>query len=132
MLQIFSPYLQWKPVQMYFKIGRTINLVVVILMSLEILGASLATLPSTSMSRLSIHSQKAPSILGSFLFEKTEEEKESSEKENDHISRPILLDFSSAARSLSAFHSSDFHLIAHVFQYHVRPPVHQLNCVFLI
>jgi hypothetical protein len=118
---------------MYFKVAKTINFLVVVLMSLEILGASLAVLPSASDSRLAIHSHKAPSsILGSFLFEKTEEENEGSEKENGSISRALLLDFSSAARSLSAFHSPDFHVVAHAFQYDVRPPVHQLNCVFLI
>lgn len=118
---------------MYFKVARTINLLVVVLMSLEILGASLAVLPSASHSSLSIHSQKAlSSILGSFLLEKTEEENEGSEEEKDHFSRVVLIDFSSAARSLSAFHSPDFHVLAHAFQYDVRPPVHQLNCVFLI
>jgi hypothetical protein len=118
---------------MYFKVVRTVNLVVVTLMSLEILGASLTVLPSTSDTRFVIRSQKAPSsILASFLFEKTEEEKEGSETENEHISRAVLIDFSSAARSLSDFHSPDFHLIAHAFHYDVRLPVHQLNCVFLI
>jgi hypothetical protein len=118
---------------MYFKVARTINFVIVIVMSFEILAASLAVLPSGSDTRLAIRSQKSPSsILGSFLFEKTEEEKEGTEKENDHISRAVLLDFSSAARSLSAFHSPAFYSIAHASQYDVRPPVHQLNCVFLI
>lgn len=118
---------------MYFKVARTVNLLVIILMSLQILGASIASLPSTSDHRASIHSQKTPSsILGSFLFEKTEEETKKFEEENGHLSRVVLIDFSSIALSLSAYHSPNFDLSIHTFRYDVRPPVHQLNCVFII
>jgi hypothetical protein len=118
---------------MDLKVAKAINMVVVVLMSLEILGTLFAVLPPTSDARLAIHSKKAQSsILASFLFEKTEEENENTEEENDCVFRVILVDFSSVARSLSAFHSSDFDLSAHTFQFEIRPPVHQLNCVFLL
>jgi hypothetical protein len=113
------------------KAARTINLFVVVLMTLEILGASATALPSSSAYRLSICSEESQaSILGSFLFEKAEEENEKTEEENAHLTRVVLLDFASIALSLSAHHSPHYRLSLDTDRYSQRPPLHQLNCVF--
>lgn len=114
---------------MYPKVARTINLIVVVLMSLEILGASATAMPWTSGP--CIYSEEPPSSLfGSDLFEKAEEENERTEDES--LSRVILIDLSQIAFSLSAYHHRDFDLAVNTFQFDVRPPLHQLNCVFLL
>ena len=117
-------------VQMYTKVARTINLIVVVLMSLEILGASATAMPWTSGP--CIYSEEPPSsFFGSDLFEKAEEENEKDEDEKS-LSRAILMDLSQVAFSLSACYSRDLDLAVNTFQYDVRPPLHQLNCVFLL
>jgi len=115
---------------MYFKIARSIKLIVILLMSVDILGASMAILPSTSDNRLTIHSEKKHStICGSFLFEQSDEENETDDK-NDHIARVVLIDFSWIARSFNSYHFPDLNSSVRVFLNYVRPPLHQLNCVF--
>jgi hypothetical protein len=118
---------------MYCKVARSINVFVVLLMSLEILGASITALPSTAEYALSICSEDTASGgLGFLMFEKAEEENEKTEEENAHLHRPLLIDFSRIALSLSAFHSPAQIESTSFFRYTVRPPVHQLNCVFLV
>jgi hypothetical protein len=120
---------------MYLRAARTITFLVVVLMSLEILGSSVTALPSSSDHdhTLTLHSKKSPtSILGSFLFEKAEEESEKTEEEKDRMTRVILIDFSRIAFSLSFYHTPQVQSSELTFQYDVRPPVHELNCVFLI
>lgn len=118
---------------MYLKVARAITFLVIILMTLQILGASVTALPSTSNHTFTLHSKKIPSsILGSYLLEKAEEESEKPEEENGGASRVVLIDFSQIAFSLSFYHTPLIQLSAPAFQYNVRPPVHQLNCTFLI
>lgn len=118
---------------MYLKVARTITFLVILLMSLDIVGASLTALPSTSDHALTIHAQKPPSsIFGYFLFEKAEEESEKTKEEKDGVARVVLIDFSQIAFSLSIYHNPQAELSVPTFQYNVRPPVHQLNCTFLI
>ena len=119
---------------MYLKAARTITSLVILLMTLEIFGAAATALPSTADHAVTLHSQKSKSssILGSFLFEKAEEETENTEEEKNSIARVVLEDFSRIAVSLSFYHTPQVHFAAFTFQYDVRPPLHQLNCVFLI
>jgi hypothetical protein len=131
-LQNFSIF-EVKQAQMRLKVAKAINLIVIILMSIEIVGASFAVLPSSSDNSPIINFENpSSSIIDSFFFEKTEETNENNEEENDHMARVILVDFSCVARSLSAFHSSDFDLSVHAVQDHVGSPVYQVNCVFLL
>ena len=66
---------------MYCKVARSINGFVVLLMSLEILGASITALPSTAEYALSICSEDTASGgLGFLMFEKAEEENEKTEE----------------------------------------------------
>lgn len=118
---------------MYFKVARTVNLLVVVLMSFEILGASIMILPLTSRYDITLYSEELPSsLLDVILFEKAEEENEKTEEEKHCLSRAILVDLSLVKLSLSAYHSPHIHLEFSTSRYEVRPPIHQLNCVFLI
>jgi hypothetical protein len=118
---------------MYLKAARTITFFMSLLMSLEILGAAVTSLPPTSDYTFTLHIQKSKSsVLGSFLFEKTEEETEKTEEKKDGTKGPVLLDFSRIVCSLSFSSASQIHFENFTFQYDVRPPLHQLNCVFLI
>jgi len=126
---IFAP----KQSQMFFRTATTIKLILVLMMSLDILGASLAVLPSTSDSRLNIHAQRpASSIFGSFLFEQADVENENAGGENDHHSRVVAIDFSRVVDSLNASCRSELNLSVRAFRNYGRPPLHQLYCVFLI
>lgn len=119
---------------MYLKVGRTIILFVAVLMLLEIFVASATALSWTSCSVIysEEYSEELPSsILDSMLFEKAEEENEETEEEKCLL-RVVLIDFSKITLSLSAYHSPDFDLAVNTFRHDVRPPVHQLNCVFLL
>lgn len=132
LVKLFLAYLCLNQVKMYLKVARSITFLVIILMTLQILGASVTALPSTSDHTFTLHSKKRPpSILGSFLCEKAEEETEKGE-ERDGMARVILIDFSRIAFSLSFFHTPPGELSVPAFQYNIRPPVHQLNCTFLI
>ena len=115
---------------MYFKVARTINVVVILLMSLEIFGAPAAALRWNAEPTI-FSEEVASSILGSDLFEKAEEENENTEGAKS-LSRIVLADLSQIALSLSACHSPDFYLSVNTFRFDVKPPVHQLNCVFLL
>jgi hypothetical protein len=119
---------------MYFNLARTITSLVVLLMVLEIFGAAItAALPSASTDTLTLHEHKPPSsVLAAYLFEKTEEETEETEEEKDRMSRVILLDFSRIAFSISFHHTPQVEVSVRGSQYDVRPPLHELNCVFLI
>jgi hypothetical protein len=118
---------------MYFQVTRTLITLVILLISLEILGPSATASPSTSDHTATLHSQKAASsMFGSFLFEKTEEETERNEDEKDRMARIVLVNFSRIAFSLSFYHTPPVNLTVLPFQYDVRPPLHELNCVFLI
>ncbi len=102
-------------------------------MSLDILGASLAVPAPTSGSHLTVHTQRGtPSILGSFLFEESDEENENGGTENDHNARVSVKDFSRLAGSLNAIQLSHLNSSVRAFRNYVRPPLYELNCVFLI
>lgn len=129
----FFTSLYRKQAEMYLKVARTVTSLIILLMSLELFGAAAVALPSTSDHTLTLHSQKSKSsIFSSFLFEKAEEETEETEEEKDGMMRAVLVDFSRIAGSLSFYHTPQVHFAAFTFQYDVRPPLHQLNCVFLI
>jgi hypothetical protein len=118
---------------MYLKVARTITSFVILLMALEILGAAATASPSTSDYTITLRSEKSKaSIFGYFLFEKAEEEIEKTEEEKDGIPGVVLVDFSLVAGSLSFYHTPQVLFVAFTSQYDVRPPLHQLNCVFLI
>jgi hypothetical protein len=123
---------------MYLKVARTITFFVILFISLDIVGASVAAIPSTSDHALTLHSQtlhsqKLPSaILTALLFEKAEEETARSEDEKYNMAGVVLLDFSRLAFSLSFYHTPPVQLQSPTFQYDVRPPLHELNGVFLI
>ena len=118
---------------MYPKLARAITFLVVLLMSLEIFGASVDAIPPSSDHTLTIHSQKRPSSLFDNLFlQKAVEESEKTEEEKDGLPRVLLIDFSRMAFSLSFYYTPQIQLAVPTFQYDVRPPLHQLNCLFLI
>ncbi|HYG04191.1 MAG TPA: hypothetical protein VD927_17210 [Chryseosolibacter sp.] len=113
--------------------ARSVNFLVVLLMFLQIVGASANAQPTSGDRQLTLHAQKPPSsIIASFLFEKTEEGSEKTEEEKDRMARVVLIDFSRITFSLSLFHSPHVQLAIPTFQYNVRPPLHQVKCVFLI
>jgi hypothetical protein len=117
---------------MYRTLAKTIVLLVILLMPLEIVRAAATDVPSTSDRTVTLHAETESWTLGSFLFEKTEEETERSEEETDGMMRVILEDFSRIAVSLSFYHTPQVPFTALTFQYDARTPLHQLNCVFLI
>lgn len=111
-------------------VTRTINVVVVVLMTLEIFGMCVITPRWTA--NPTIYREESPSsFLGSIVFEKAEEETEETE-EGKSFSRLVLLDFSQIARSLSIFYINDYHSIPHLSDSDVKHRLHQRNCVFLI
>lgn len=115
------------------KVARLIAFFVVLLMSLEIIGASVSALPATSGHAFSIVSEKqSPSLFGNLFFEKAEEESEKDEKERDGTPRVVLIDFSRVAFSLSFYYTPLVQLAVPECRYDVRPPLHQLHCLFLI
>jgi hypothetical protein len=118
---------------MYLKVSRTIISLVILLLFLEILGVAATALPSASDDTLTLHSHKPlSSILGYFLFEKVEEETENTGDEENSMAGVFLLDFSRIAFSLSFYHTPQVQFTVLAFQYDVRPPLHEFNCVFLI
>lgn len=122
-----------KQAEMYLKVARTITSLVILLMSLQIIGAAATALPSASDYTLTLHSQKSKaSVFGSVFFEKVEEETEKTEGEKDGMVGVVLIDFSRITDSLSFYHTPQVHVSAVTFQYDVRPHLHQFNCVFLI
>jgi hypothetical protein len=121
------------------KVVRTIICLVVFLMFLDIVGAAVTTLPTSSDHALTIHTSKSKCwMLISFLFEKSEEESEneeeteSPEEGKDTIDRIILQYFSRIAASRSFYYAPRIRFAALTFQYDVRPHLHEFNCVFLI
>jgi len=117
---------------MYLRVARTITFFVCLLMSLEILGIAATAFPPTCDHTFTQHLQKSKSTFNSFLFEKAEEETEKTGEEKGGMMRAVLLDFSRIARSRSFYPAPQVHFEAFTFQYDVRPPLHQLNRVFLI
>jgi len=133
MLRIIYTSLHRKQVEMYLKVARTITYLVILLLSLELLGAATTILPSASDHTVTVHSRKTKScVFSAFLCEKTEEETEKTEEEKDGTVRVILQDFSRIAASLSCYHTLHVHFEVLASQYDVRPHLHQVNCVFLI
>lgn len=118
---------------MFLRLAKSLNMLMALLMLLQVVGATANALPRTADHAITLHSRKAPSsILASFLFEKTEEGNEKSEEEKDRMARIVLIDFSQITFSLSFQHSPLARLEVPTAQYDVRPPLHQVNCVFLI
>jgi hypothetical protein len=102
-------------------------------MSLEILGAAATALPPTPDYTFTQHLQKSKSsTCNSFLFEKTEEETEKTGEDKGGMMRAVLLDFSRITGLFSFSPAPQVRFEPFTFQYDVRPPLHQLNCVFLI
>jgi hypothetical protein len=115
------------------KVERSVTIIVILLFSLRILGASAINLPSAEHKFERIQSKKsnACSALASFLFEKTEEG-ENAGMNKDGISRVVLIDFSQIAFSLSYYYSGQIQVSDPTSWYDVHPPVYQINCVYLI
>ncbi|HYC85013.1 MAG TPA: hypothetical protein VEB86_07315 [Chryseosolibacter sp.] len=113
--------------------ARFVSTIVLLLILLETVGAAVTVLPATSERSATIHTKKpTPSVLGSLLFEKAEEETDKSEEEKDSSHRVLLVDFSRVALTLSFYHTSHTAFRPLACQYNLRPPLHALNCVFLI
>ena len=118
---------------MYQRLARGFTSLVILLMSLQILGAAATSSSTSSGNSFSLHSKKTQStVLGSYICEKAGEESEKSAEEKDRMTRVFLLDFSRLVSSLSAFHTPQIPFTVFACQYDVRPPLHQLYCVFLI
>ncbi len=118
---------------MHLRIARTIYVIVLMLMCLEIIGASATAGMSASCQGISIAAaEERTSIPGAFLFEKAEEENDKTEEENCHIARTLLIDFSHVAHSLSACYLGVLHLPANTTLFNVRPPAYRLNRVLLL
>jgi len=118
---------------MYSKLFGTINLVAVLVMSLQTLGTSATAMlwASDPGSYYEDYEELESSIPGSDVFEKAEEENEKTEEENC-LSRVVLMDLAKNALSLCAYHCPDFEPSVNTIQYNIRPPLHQLHCVFVI
>jgi len=118
---------------MFLKAARIVTTLVVLLMSLEIVGAAVTAFPTESSPSLAFHAKKMKgSSIVSLFLEKAEEENEKTEEEKEGMPGVLIADFSTIAISLCLFHTSRPHATPLAFQYDVRPPVHQLNCVFII
>ena len=125
--------LHHKTLKMPLKAVRIVTTTVLLLILLEIVGAAITALPTSSEHTTTLHPKRSgTSVLASFLFEKSEEETEKTEKEKDRSDRVVLVDFSRVAFTLSFYHTSQKFLTHIAFLYNVRPPLHTLNCVFLI
>ncbi|HEY0656260.1 MAG TPA: hypothetical protein VGD65_24165 [Chryseosolibacter sp.] len=115
------------------RVARLINLVVVMLMSAEIIGASITATRATCGYAVNIVAEESgASLVGSVLFEKAEEENEKTEEENGHVTRALLIDFARIALSLSAHHSPQCDHRETTFGDRSKSAVHKFNCVFLI
>lgn len=119
--------------KMPLKAAKIVSTIVLLLILLETVGAAVTALPAISERSATIHTKKStPSVLASFLFEKAEEETDKTEEEKGGSHRSILVDFTRVALILSFYHTQHTHFKPLTHQYNVRPPVHALNCVFLI
>jgi hypothetical protein len=115
------------------KAARIISIIVLLPILLEIVGAAVSSLPETSERSATIHAKKpTPSVLAYLIFEKVEEETDKNEEEKDGSDRIVLVYFSRVALTLSLYHTRQTHYKPLTHQYNVQPPVHELNCVFLI
>lgn len=119
---------------MRLTVAKSISLAVVLLISLRIFGATVTALLPAFNHTGSIHTHETgvSTLFDTFLLEKVEDENEKTENESENVSRIVLIDFSRLAFSLSTYHSPQQELLVTAFQYDVRPPLHQLNCIFLI
>jgi hypothetical protein len=115
------------------KAARIVSIIVLLPILLEIVGTAVPSLPETSEHSATIHTKKpTPSILAYLIFEKVEEETDKNEEEKDGSHRIVLVYFSRIASTLSLYHARQTYFKPLTHQYNVRPPVHALNCVFLI
>jgi hypothetical protein len=117
---------------MRFTIAKSISIVIVLLISLRIFGATATALLPAFDHTGSIHTHETgvSTLFDTFLLEKLENENERAENEN--VGKIVLIDFSRLSFSLSSYHSPQSELWLNALQYDVRPPLHQLNCTFLI
>lgn len=112
---------------------RFITSLVILLLSFEIFGAALTACATSDDGSFYFHAKKSSaSVINSIFIEKAEEETEKNEEEKDGTARPVLVDFSRVVTSLSFRHTPQTEFTPFRFQYDVRPPLHTINCVFLI
>jgi hypothetical protein len=115
------------------KAARIVSVIVLLPILLEMVGAAVSSLPETSERSATIHTKKpTPSVLAYLIFEKVEEETDKNEEEKDGSDRIVLVYFSRVALTLSLYHTRQTLDKPLIHQYNVQPPVHELNCVFLI
>lgn len=112
---------------------RKITSLLFLMFSLQIVGAAATVLPSTSDRTLFIRANNRTScIINSFLLDLIKDGVEKTLEPEDEIDRVLLHDFSIIAASLSGYHTPQYVTAPEAYLYDVRPPLHQVNCVFLI
>jgi hypothetical protein len=115
------------------KIGKILSVAVVLIMSIDVVGAAVTVCPAESIDQPTLTSKRADtSLISSLFIEKAEEENEKSEEEKQSCSRIVLVDFSQIAFSLARFHTPHLYISRCSQTYDVRPPLYAFHCIFII
>lgn len=120
--------------QMLLKTTKFLNIFVVLLMTVEFMGAAFTAFPVHREGKANYQSKPSRSSgIAFILFEKeAEEETERNEEEREKFIGAELVDFSRVAVLLSKFHTPRVHFSPCEQQFSIRPPLFALHCVFLI
>lgn len=116
-----------------FKTAKLLNLVVVLIMLLDVVGAiTVVHASSTQHPTFHAKSLKSSSIAKILFVKEAEEESEKSEEKRDKFIGGELIDFSRLAVALSNIHTPQFNFVPFQERFTVRPALFTMHCVFLI
>jgi hypothetical protein len=118
---------------MLHKIARYLNIFVVILMTIDLVGASFAASPFHNEGKTSYHARHSNTSGFAFVFfeKQAEEETEKNEEARENFIGAELVDFSQVANLLSKV-SPGIISTNPEQQFLIGPPLFTLHCVFLI
>lgn len=119
---------------MLLKTAKYLNIIIVLLVIMDMVGAVFTILPIRSETYLSYHSKhSSASGIAFIIFEnEAKEETEKNEEEREKFIGAELVDFSQVAVLLSDIHTSSVHCVPYEQEILVGSPLFTLHCVFLI
>jgi|GEM_PF-3777340 hypothetical protein len=116
-----------------FGIVRAVTALLFLMLSLQILGSAFTVEPENAEHHIAFRKKESTTcIIGSILMNLVKDGTDKTLEDTDDIARVLLEDLSLIAASLSDHHAAQFVQSPTVLQYDVRPPLHKVNCVFLI
>lgn len=118
---------------MLLKTAKYLNIILVILMAMDFVGAAFTAIPACSGAKLNYHTKHTSSSgIAFILFEKEAEEETEKNEEREKFIGPELVDFSRVAVLLSNIHTRGDHFTSNKHRFSVRPLLFTLHCVFII